>query len=598
MAEGLFSTPPPDHTWRQHFFEVWANPFKRIVYVLTCFPVAFFIADLADSIELPWWMPCRLWLVRHGYLPEPEVVGKNLASIQSVAPVITSLIMCALLSTRYLNARNFPIIVGLYGISVHVSFGLPAHLAYLLGMGTCPAPTPPPINMGCYTGLNTQMMGVTVEQLLSRAVFHAGCSMLSYMGIAIFLPEPFGAALVMSVMAASNIGRAQYLWQQNYGINLVASTWVFHLSTICVAVAACSLHARLVSEQFRMRTQLQHAKDEHIEQLHREKERLDYERAFAVKRCRSPRPAPDLAYDGCSKLADDERTSEIERTSVLERTSMAEERGGPTPAHAVVTRAALLQHRSDTTSVQSETTCSELGLFGESVATFRDFTESGVTLYRLLPQYYAEQSDKGMVWLATAESRAAYVLQVCEGLLCNTNSKVLGSDGPTTFMFVVDSAGLILVAERQDDPRCNGSGSSTQIHHSSLVAGGPVASAGEIVVDRGKLRAASNWSGHYAPPPSCLSILMDQLAQRGASCLQTVEIETVNMVPSGNGDVPNGRRARSGGVALSGISGPLEGRRGRAPYQEADSAADEHSECSSSDVPPPCWDPALALRSD
>lgn len=251
--------------------------------------------------------------------------------------------------------------------------------------------------------------------------------------------------------------------------------------------------------------------------------------------------------------------------------------------------------------VQSETTCSELGLFGESVATLRDFTESGVSLYRLLPQYYAEESDKGMVWLATAESRAAYVLQVCEGLLCNANSKVLGSDGPATFMFVVDSAGLILVAERQDDPRCKAGGSSTQIHHSSLVAGGPVASAGEIVVDRGKLRAASNWSGHYAPPPSCLSILMDQLAQRGATCLQTVEIETVNMVPSGNGDVPNGRRARSGGVALSGVSGerdqwPLEARRGRAPYQEADSAADEHSE--TGDVPPPCWDPALALRSD
>lgn len=287
MVEGIPKTPPPDHTWRQHFFEVWANPFKRIVYFLTCVTVAFFIADLANRIDLPWWMPCRLWLVRHGYLPEPEVVGKNLASIQGAAPAINSLIVCALLSSRHLNARSFPIIVGAYGISLQVSFALPAHLAYFLGIN-CAAPSPPePINIpGLLTGLNTQMMGVTVEQLLSRAVFHAGCSMLSYMGIAIFLPVPFCAALVMSVMAASNISRAQYLWQQNYGINLVASTWVFHLTSVGIAVATCSLHARLVSEQFRMRAQLQHAKDEHIEQLHREKERLDYERAFAVKRCR------------------------------------------------------------------------------------------------------------------------------------------------------------------------------------------------------------------------------------------------------------------------------------------------------------------------
>jgi hypothetical protein len=62
------------------------------------------------------------------------------------------------------------------------------------------------------------------------------------------------------------------------------------------------------------------------------------------------------------------------------------------------------------------------------------------------------------------------------------------------------------------------------MHHSSLVAGAAVAAAGEMTVKNGALLSVSNWSGHYAPRPSCLRVLLDKLEEMGVSGLGHVQV--------------------------------------------------------------------------
>lgn len=183
---------------------------------------------------------------------------------------------------------------------------------------------------------------------------------------------------------------------------------------------------------------------------------------------------------------------------------------------------------------------------------------SRMTLHRLQPQYYTEEYDEAVVWLRTPESRAGYVLSVADGLLCVAGEEPLSSDGAGAYIFVVDGGGAVLVAKKQDhhSARLNG---TLVMHHSSLVAGGPVGAAGEMVVHRGVLLSINNWSGHYAPPPSTLRVLLDTLAKMGVANLKSIEIEVTEC---------GGRRA-------------------------FDKHSDDDESCVSME-----WDPAQALKSE
>jgi len=55
-------------------------------------------------------------------------------------------------------------------------------------------------------------------------------------------------------------------------------------------------------------------------------------------------------------------------------------------------------------------------------------------------------------------------------------------------------------------------------HHSSFMAGGPVASAGAMVLDsNGKLLALSVLSGHYRPIKGMIDQVINELRQRGVN---------------------------------------------------------------------------------
>jgi hypothetical protein len=63
-----------------------------------------------------------------------------------------------------------------------------------------------------------------------------------------------------------------------------------------------------------------------------------------------------------------------------------------------------------------------------------------------------------------------------------------------------------------------------RFHHTSFLAGGSVAGAGELKVDRGDLKYLTAKSGHYKPTPDHMAQVVAELAERGVS-LRGVQID-------------------------------------------------------------------------
>jgi len=95
----------------------------------------------------------------------------------------------------------------------------------------------------------------------------------------------------------------------------------------------------------------------------------------------------------------------------------------------------------------------------------------------------------------------------------DTSKSVTYLKGAGTAIYVMTTDGALYV----------GSHSVGEFHHSSFLAGAPVACAGEIRVRHGKLTYLSNKSGHYWPRPGHLLQCMEQLAKKGVNYTYPVE---------------------------------------------------------------------------
>ncbi|NJO01404.1 MAG: hypothetical protein HC880_06690 [Bacteroidia bacterium] len=69
-----------------------------------------------------------------------------------------------------------------------------------------------------------------------------------------------------------------------------------------------------------------------------------------------------------------------------------------------------------------------------------------------------------------------------------------------------------------------------QFHHSSFLAGRPVASAGHIVIENGILRAINALTGHYKIDPSLNKQLLEELKLRGVD-ISKVTDHKLNIIP-------------------------------------------------------------------
>lgn len=141
-------------------------------------------------------------------------------------------------------------------------------------------------------------------------------------------------------------------------------------------------------------------------------------------------------------------------------------------------------------------------------------TRPNYTLYPMKPQYVGEniRVPKSVHYLQAGPARQATRLRVKDGLLVDQSDEPLDpsvEDRPNRdgfAIFVMDATGVIYVSFDHQQGR---------FHHSSLLAGAPVAAAGDMTILNGRLLAISNASGHYRPPPSSLLAVLGNLEALG-----------------------------------------------------------------------------------
>ena len=79
-----------------------------------------------------------------------------------------------------------------------------------------------------------------------------------------------------------------------------------------------------------------------------------------------------------------------------------------------------------------------------------------------------------------------------------------GTNPVGKYLFVMDGDGRVYAAPAR-----------AVVHHSAFLAGGPVAAAGLLEVDHGRLTGADNDSGHYKPPIEFLDQFLREMGSRG-----------------------------------------------------------------------------------
>ena len=137
--------------------------------------------------------------------------------------------------------------------------------------------------------------------------------------------------------------------------------------------------------------------------------------------------------------------------------------------------------------------------------------------YQLLPQFYHDTAD-----YLDSILRRRLQLRVRDGRLVDDSGALLAPDGEQNGMYVMSPGrGIHRIGLQRIDAR----NTYKDLRHSSLVAGSPVAAAGMLTVAHGRLIRLTNESGHYAPPPSSLTCMIDRLAGLGVRRLDEVHLE-------------------------------------------------------------------------
>jgi len=141
------------------------------------------------------------------------------------------------------------------------------------------------------------------------------------------------------------------------------------------------------------------------------------------------------------------------------------------------------------------------------------------TSKEMLQNYAGEET--GSVWgtkvkYLTEAERAELELFVKNGKIVDrqgnlydtsSSSSVFGA-GQGKSIFVMDEYGRIYASKYQ---------AVGKFHHSSMLEGKPIASAGEITVKNGKITEISNRSGHYQPTQQMNTQVINELKSRGVA---------------------------------------------------------------------------------
>ena len=230
------------------------------------------------------------------------------------------------------------------------------------------------------------------------------------------------------------------------------------------------------------------------------------------------------------------RPAEIDLTSRRSESSESSESSGGAAAEAASSASGRVHDlsakavsprfrncgRSPCSRACSSACSSAMGELDNALDTVETCSTDEVELYPLRPQFYQEEcSDKESeaVTYLQPEERIRFELVVSDGRLVDRFNKPLAPGTPKSGMFVLASYGALLANFEAEQPG---------FHHSSFVAGEPVAAAGCVTVCDGLVLSISNESGHYVPPPSSLNRVMESLAKLGVAELPSVHFDIVH----------------------------------------------------------------------
>jgi hypothetical protein len=153
----------------------------------------------------------------------------------------------------------------------------------------------------------------------------------------------------------------------------------------------------------------------------------------------------------------------------------------------------------------------------------------GYSVTPMVPQYVGEDQPGNSIWGTPVQyldpaGRAPYELHIRGGLIYDAagnlfdtaDAQTLHSDDSRA-IFVMDEHGRFY-ASKWHKPG--------EFHHSSLVAGDPVAAAGEIDVRNGQVLVVSDKSGHYIPRRAFTYQALDKLRIEGVD-LTNVQLDFI-----------------------------------------------------------------------
>ena len=129
-----------------------------------------------------------------------------------------------------------------------------------------------------------------------------------------------------------------------------------------------------------------------------------------------------------------------------------------------------------------------------------------------MPVIYLNESERDAYEIFVGEDGLLY--QADGTILDTTDAYTVNATGvkePSHAIYVMDSRGRIFLSKYHEVGR---------FHHSSLVAGGPTAIAGEARIAAGCKGLFNNRSGHYKHAPEHLKYLRMELEARGANLEQ------------------------------------------------------------------------------
>lgn len=135
------------------------------------------------------------------------------------------------------------------------------------------------------------------------------------------------------------------------------------------------------------------------------------------------------------------------------------------------------------------------------------------------PEYVGEDEPGNDVWAGSQVpylsevERAAHLLSIEGGLIYDALGNLFDTTGAESLFS--DEGRAIYVMDQHGNFYASKFHQVGKFHHSSLIAGGPVAAAGEIEVKNGKLVAISDKSGHYRPKRSFTNQALHELKKRG-----------------------------------------------------------------------------------